>query len=68
MLRSNSSTGSSPHVTFSASDGFQKSSNVFNQPPDLASGGVVSGGDARREFFSDCSDRRSAEQFRECRV
>lgn len=32
----------SPHVTFSARDGFQKSSNVFNQP-DLGSG-VVSGG------------------------
>ena len=34
----------SPHLTFSARDGFQKSSNVFNQPPDFASGGVVSGG------------------------
>ena len=34
----------SPHVTFSARDGFQKSSNVFNQPPDFSSGGVVSGG------------------------
>ncbi len=33
----------SPHVTFSATDGFQKSSNVFNQP-DLASAGAVSGG------------------------
>jgi hypothetical protein len=33
----------SPHVTFSARDGFQKSSNVFNQP-DLASAGAVSGG------------------------
>lgn len=33
----------SPHVTFSAVDGFQKSSNVFNQP-DLASAGAVSGG------------------------
>jgi len=33
----------SPHVTFSAADGFQKSSNVFNQP-DLASAGAVSGG------------------------
>jgi hypothetical protein len=36
----------SPHVTFSAHDGFQKSSNVFNQP-DLAAGGFgggVSGG------------------------
>jgi len=32
----------SPHVTFSAHDNFQKSSNVFNQP-DLGSG-VVSGG------------------------
>ena len=34
----------SPHVTFSARDGFQKSSNVFNQPIDFAAGGVVSGG------------------------
>jgi hypothetical protein len=33
----------SPHVTFSARDGFQKSSNVFNQP-DLASATAVSGG------------------------
>ena len=33
----------SPHVTFSARDGFQKSSNVFNQP-DLASVATVSGG------------------------
>jgi hypothetical protein len=33
----------SPHVTFSASDSFQKSSNVFNTPPDFASG-VVSAG------------------------
>ena len=34
----------SPHVTFSARDNFQKSSNVFNLPPDLASAAVVSGG------------------------
>jgi hypothetical protein len=33
----------SPHVTWSVRDGFQKSSNVFNQP-DLASAGTVSGG------------------------
>ncbi len=33
----------SPHVTFSARDGFQKSSSVFNQPS-LGSAGVVSGG------------------------
>ncbi|MGA2376960.1 MAG: hypothetical protein ABSF72_15685, partial [Candidatus Sulfotelmatobacter sp.] len=33
----------SPHLTFSARDGFQKSSNVFNQP-DLASAAAVSGG------------------------
>ncbi len=33
----------SPHLTFSARDGFQKSSSVFNQP-DLASAGPVSGG------------------------
>jgi len=33
----------SPHVTFSARDGFQKSSSVFNQP-DLGAAGAVSGG------------------------
>jgi hypothetical protein len=32
----------SPHVTFSAQDGFQKTSNLFNQP-DLASGSVSGG-------------------------
>jgi hypothetical protein len=32
----------SPHVTFAGRDGFQKSSNVFNQP-DLAAAGAVSG-------------------------
>jgi hypothetical protein len=34
----------SPHVTLSATDTFQKSSNVLNQVPNLSSGGVVSGG------------------------
>jgi hypothetical protein len=34
----------SPHVTFSARDGFQKSSNVFNQPDLGSSVGPVSGG------------------------
>ncbi len=33
-----------PHVTLSANDGFQKSSDVFSQPPSLTSAGVVSGG------------------------
>jgi hypothetical protein len=33
----------SPHVTFEAHDGFQKSSSVFTQP-DLGSAGAVSGG------------------------
>src|ERR1700722_17492479 len=33
----------SPHVTFAAHDGFQKSSSVFTQP-DLGSAGAVSGG------------------------
>jgi hypothetical protein len=33
----------SPHVTFTARDGFQKTSSVFNQPS-LGSAGVVSGG------------------------
>jgi len=40
----------SPHVTFSAVDSFQKSSNAFNQP-DLASAGAVSGG-AQGDNFS----------------
>jgi|SRR5580704_14701373 hypothetical protein len=39
----------SPHVTFSARDGFQKSSNVFNQP-DLASAAAVSGGTQEGNF------------------
>ncbi len=39
----------SPHLTFSALDSFQKSSNVFNQP-DLASAGVVSGGTTGGNF------------------
>jgi len=51
----------SPHVTFSASDTFQKSSNVFNQPPDLASIGVVSGGvqDANFSIIPPTADRLS---------
>jgi len=39
----------SQHVTFSAADGFQKSSNIFNQP-DLASAGAVSGGTQAANF------------------
>jgi hypothetical protein len=39
----------SPHVTFSARDGFQKSSNVFNQP-NLASSPTVSGGTQEANF------------------
>jgi hypothetical protein len=39
----------SPHVTFSARDGFQKSSSVFNQP-DLASAEAVSGGTQEGNF------------------
>jgi hypothetical protein len=39
----------SPHVTFSARDGFQKSSNVFNQP-DLASAAAVSGSAQQANF------------------
>lgn len=38
----------SPHVTFSAQDGFQKSSSVFNQP-NLASGPVFGGGQGPNE-------------------
>jgi hypothetical protein len=40
----------SPHVTLSAMDGFQKTSNIFNQPPDLGSPGVVSGGVQQPNF------------------
>ena len=39
----------SPHVTLSARDGFQKSSNVFNQP-DLAAAGTVSGSTQEGNF------------------
>ena len=39
----------SPHVTFSARDGFQKSSSVFNQP-DLASFTAVSGSTQEGNF------------------
>ena len=39
----------SPHVTFNARDGFQKSSSVFNQP-DLATAGAVSGGAQEANF------------------
>jgi hypothetical protein len=39
----------SPHVTLSGRDGFQKSSNVFNQP-DLAAAGAVSGSTQEGNF------------------
>lgn len=39
----------SPHVTFSARDGFQKSSNVFNQP-EFAGAGAVAGGSQEPNF------------------
>jgi hypothetical protein len=39
----------SPHVTFSARDGFQKSSSVFNQP-DFSSAAAVSGGAQEGNF------------------
>ncbi len=50
----------SPHVTFSARDGFQKSSNVFNQP-DLGLAGTVSGGtqDANFSVIAPIADRLS---------
>ena len=50
----------SPHVTFSAVDSFQKSSNVFNQP-DLGSAGAVSGGTQAANFsvIAPLSDRIS---------
>jgi hypothetical protein len=40
----------SPHLTFSARDGFQKSSNAFNQPPDFSSLGVVTAGAQSANF------------------
>lgn len=50
----------SQHVTFSAVDGFQKSSNVFNQP-DLAGAGAVSGGinSANFSIIAPIADRLS---------
>ena len=45
----------SPHVTFSARDGFQKTSNVFNQP-DLGIGRCGFRGCASAKFFRDCAD------------
>lgn len=50
----------SPHVTISARDGFQKTSNVFNQP-DLASSGAVSGGtqEANLSVIPPTADRLS---------
>ena len=50
----------SPHVTISAVDSFQKSSNVFNQP-DLGSAGAVSGGaqPANLSVIAPLSDRIS---------
>jgi hypothetical protein len=40
----------SPHVTLSAHDGFQKSSNIFDQPLDFSAGGTVSGGTQSANF------------------
>jgi hypothetical protein len=50
----------SPHVTFSARDGFQKSSNVFNQP-DLGAAEAVSGGvqEANQSVIAPIADRLS---------
>ncbi len=50
----------SPHVTFSARDSFQKSSNIFNQP-DLAADGTVSGGtqEANLSVIAPIADRLS---------
>ena len=51
----------SPHVTFSARDGFQKSSSVFNQP-DLGAAGAVSGGTQgpNQSVIAPIADRLSA--------
>src|SRR5277367_5256845 len=50
----------SPHVTFSAHDGLQKSSNVFNQPF-LSTAGAVSGGStvANLSVIAPLADRLS---------
>jgi hypothetical protein len=50
----------SPHVTVAARDGFQKSSNFFNQP-DLVSAGAVSGGaqDPNQSVIAPLADRLS---------
>ena len=50
----------SPHVTFSARDGLQKSSNVFNQA-DVTSANVVSGGtqEANLSVIAPIADRLS---------
>ncbi len=50
----------SPHVTFNARDGFQKSSNALNQP-DLASAAAVSGGaqEANLSVIAPIADRLS---------
>jgi hypothetical protein len=50
----------SPHLTFSARDGLQKSSNVFNSP-DLGAVGVVSGGTAvaNQSVIAPVADRLS---------
>ncbi len=50
----------SPHVTFSAQDGFRKTSNVFNQA-DLANAGAVSGGISTPNFsiFTPIADQLS---------
>src|SRR5580658_4924428 len=50
----------SPHVTFSARDGFQKSSNVFNQP-DLGAAEAVSGGvqESNQSVIAPIADRLS---------
>ena len=55
----------SPHVTFSATDSFQKSSNVFNQPARSFRGSGFRRG-SRSEFLDHCSNCGSAQQFRQC--
>jgi hypothetical protein len=50
----------SPHVTFSARDGFQKSSNVFNQPGLISTTGVAGGiQDANMSVIAPIADRLS---------
>ena len=55
----------SPHVTFSARDSFQKSSNVFNQPF-FGSAAPVSGGTQKPNFSVIAPVATTSQQYRKC--